>query len=65
MQAARRLLQLGFIGFYRVDDGYPDLCDRDLSVVFGDQSHWECGQDNARSVGLYLTTAGEDLVLGP
>jgi hypothetical protein len=65
MQAAGRLLDLGFIGFYRVENGYPDLGDRDLRLVLGDHSHWECGQRNARLTGLYLTTAGEDLVLGP
>jgi hypothetical protein len=65
MQAAGRLLALGFIGFYRVQDGYPDVCDQDLRLVFCDQSHWQCGQENAGRVGLYLTTAGEDLVLGP
>jgi hypothetical protein len=65
MQAATRLLDYGFIGFYRVENGYPDLCEGDLNVVLGDRSHWECGHDQARRVGLYLTTAGEDLVLGP
>jgi hypothetical protein len=65
MHAARRLLDFGLIGFYRVENGYPDLCDGDLKFVLGDQSHWECGHDQARGVGLYLTNAGEDLVLGP
>jgi hypothetical protein len=65
MHAAGRLLDFGVIGFYRVEDGYPDLCDGELKFVLGDQSRWECGHDQARGVGLHLTNAGEDLVLDP
>jgi len=65
VRAAGRLHQLGLIGFYRIADGYPDLCDPDLQPVLNDPSQWECGNDTARRVGLYLTTSGEDLVLGP
>ena len=68
MRAAGRLHELGLIGFYRIEDGYPDLGEHELNLVFSDRSHWECGPDDAGRlgrVGMYLTTAGEDLVLGP
>jgi hypothetical protein len=59
------LFDSGLIGFYRVDDGYPDLGEVDVRLVFADQSHWDCEQQNASQVGVFLTTAGEDVVLGP
>ena len=63
--AAIKLFDKGLIGFYRVDDGYPDLGVRDVERVFADQSHWDCDHQNSDQVGIYLTTAGEDVVLGP
>lgn len=63
--AAARLLHRGLIGFYRVDDGYPDLSESDVDTVLRGYTHWDCGHTDAGIVGLFLTTAGEDLVLGP
>lgn len=55
----------GLIGFYRVDDGYPDLSSNDLATVLAGHSYWDARHGNSRLVGMYLTTAGEDTVLGP
>jgi len=62
--SARRLFDDGLIGFYRVGEGYPDLTDAELGSVFEGHTFWDRGHDNARSVGVYLTTTGEDVVLG-
>ena len=64
-QAARGLLHRGLIGFFRVSEGYPDLSENDLGLVFRGRSYWDCADENSRQVGLFLTTAGEDVVLGP
>jgi len=63
--AAIKLFDKGLIGFFRVDVGYPDLGMPDVERVFADQSHWDCDHQNSDHVGIYLTTAGEDVVLGP
>ena len=62
--SARRLLDRGLIGFFRVGEGYPDLTDDELCAVFQVNSYWDHSHLHAHGVGLYLTTAGEDVVLG-
>ena len=62
---ASTLNHRGLIGFYRVDDGYPDLSSQDLSTVFTGHSYWDARHANSRRVGMFLTTVGEDTVLGP
>jgi hypothetical protein len=52
MRAAGRLHELGLIGFYRIEDGYPDLGEHELGLVFSDRSHWECGPDDAGRVDI-------------
>ncbi len=63
--AAQTQYNRGLIGFYRVDDGYPDLSSKDLATVFGSPSYWDVCHVNSGRVGMFLTTAGEDTVLGP
>jgi hypothetical protein len=63
--AAIKLFKKGLIGFYRVDVGYPDLAEADVERVLADQRYWDCDHQNASQVGVYLTTAGEEVVLGP
>ena len=63
--AAIKLFDKMLISFYRVDDGYPDLGVPEVERVFADQSHWDCDHQHSGQVGIYLTTAGEDVVLGP
>ena len=62
---AMTLYKNGLIGFYRVDDGYPDLSTKDLATVFNTRSYWDAGHSNSSRVGVFLTTSGEDTVLGP
>lgn len=62
--SARRLLDKGLIGFYRIRDGYPDLTDDELCAVFQENSYWDLNHPSAHGVGLYLTAPGEDVVLG-
>lgn len=64
MHSARRLLDRGLIGFFRVGEGYPDLTDDELCAVFQVNTYWDHSHLHAHGVGLYLTTAGEDVVLG-
>ena len=64
-QAAAMLFENGLIGFYRVDDGYPDLSEVDVRMVFTDRTYWDCEHVNAHQAGMFLTTAGEDVVRGP
>jgi hypothetical protein len=61
--AAGRLYQLALIGFFLVTDGYPDVSSQELETVLGDCSFWQCDNECAQRVGMFLTTAGEDLVL--
>ncbi len=63
--AAERLFQRGLIGFYRVEDGYPDLADTDRVTIFRGISYWDQNHSDACMVGLFLTTTGEEVVLSP
>lgn len=63
--AARKLFNHDLIGFYRVDDGYPDLSDSDRSTIFRGITYWDKNHCDAAMVGIFLTTAGEEIVLGP
>ena len=63
--AARRLFNHDLIGFYRVDDGYPDLSDSERSTIFRGITYWDKNHGDAALVGIFLTTAGEEIVLGP
>ena len=62
---ALSMYRAGLIGFYRIDDGYPDMSDTDLTRVFQGRTYWDAGHVNSRRVGVFLTAAGEDTVLGP
>ena len=64
-RSAVKLFDNGLVGFYRVEVGYPDLSEVDVRLVLVDNSYWDREQKNACRVGLFLTTAGEDVVLGP
>ena len=63
--AARGLVDRGLIGFYLVQDGYPDLTTSELTAVLAANACWDSTRPDARGIGLYLTPAGEDVVLGP
>lgn len=63
--AAAKLFDHGLIGFYRVADGYPDLTDADRATIFRSNTFWDRDHCDAAVVGLFLTTAGEEVVLGP
>ena len=62
--SAHRLVEKGLIGFYRVGDGYPDLTAEELATVFQENTYWDLSHLHAHGVGLFLTEAGEDVVLG-
>jgi hypothetical protein len=48
-----------------VDDGYPDLSDSERSTIFRGITYWDTNHGDAALVGIFLTTAGEEIVLGP
>jgi hypothetical protein len=62
--SAQALLNKGLIGFYRLEDGDPDLTQEELRTVFQENTYWDLGHVHAHGVGLFLTEAGEDVVLG-
>lgn len=60
--AARRLVDLGLIWFYRVEEGYPDLTPAEADELCADDRHWDPRLEDCTSFGLYLTEHGEGVM---
>lgn len=59
--AARHLVDLGLVWFYRLCDGYPDLTAAEVDCLCDDDRMWDVTGDGCHWVGLYLTDIGEDI----
>jgi len=54
-----RLMQLGLVWMYRLDDGNPELTEAEAVSVMNDQRRWVFDQGGPHDVAFYLTELGK------